>query len=601
MEIARLEAQITGDVKPLVAALDTAKSEISQFAQQGAVLFTPLTAGLSNTAKAALAAGQDIRSLTAALDVLQAEQSGIIRGTTLWQLYETEIKKVNAQLNILEAELPVVAAEMKTVGTSATGSFAGIGKGLTSAFSGLKQIAYILPGLGIAGIFNLAFEAIAAAADELGIFGEKTKEADEATQELAKSMDSFNESAAKELLHARELLIVIADGNSAYGIRQTALKKVRDEYGPYLKNLSDEDLLTGNIKNALDEINKALLSKLALQAGEEKIIALLKQRFDLTQKIVQAEETQLTTAGFANSLKNATGNAKALGVQLQASVEQSVPGLFKMKDTVHDIDVQVEFLINSLKRVISESAGLTVGDDTAPAKLKKQVEALQIALRDLKEPWRRFANDIAVETGDALAPVDRTLDKMAQIQTKPFDFLKALQDIDLKNFNKQFEKIQDVVSEVAHTITRIFVDIATTGKISFRDLAREVINFAAKLGEAVLEAVLLKAVMSALGLTASAGAGGLAASILSALALSGIAGNAEGGIFAQPTLIGNQLFGEAGPEALIPLDRLSDMIGSMGGTQRIVVEGKLSGNVITLVQNRQNIRNNRNYGSNFNN
>jgi hypothetical protein len=50
------------------------------------------------------------------------------------------------------------------------GGLSAVGKQLTSAFSTIRTLAYVLPGLGIAGIFNMAFEAIGAAAKELGLF-----------------------------------------------------------------------------------------------------------------------------------------------------------------------------------------------------------------------------------------------------------------------------------------------------------------------------------------------------------------------------------------------------------------------------------------------
>jgi len=49
----------------------------------------------------------------------------------------------------------------------------GMSKGLGTAFGHLRNIAYILPGLGIAGIFNLAFEAIENVIDAVGLFDKK--------------------------------------------------------------------------------------------------------------------------------------------------------------------------------------------------------------------------------------------------------------------------------------------------------------------------------------------------------------------------------------------------------------------------------------------
>jgi TP901 family phage tail tape measure protein len=54
----------------------------------------------------------------------------------------------------------------------------------------------------------------------------------------------------------------------------------------------------------------------------------------------------------------------------------------------------------------------------------------------------------------------------------------------------------------------------------------------------------------------------------------GITPHADGGIFTKPTLWGNHLIGEAGPEALVPLDRLGDFSGNSDRPIIIYLEGK---------------------------
>lgn len=61
------------------------------------------------------------------------------------------------------------------------------GRVLNDAFSQVRTLAYILPGLGIAGIFNIAFEAIGKAADELGVFNSRADQ----LLEYQKSLNSL--------------------------------------------------------------------------------------------------------------------------------------------------------------------------------------------------------------------------------------------------------------------------------------------------------------------------------------------------------------------------------------------------------------------------
>ena len=74
--------------------------------------------------------------------------------------------------------------------SDAGGGAAGFSRGLGTAFGYLRNIAYILPGIGIAGIFNLAFEAIGNVIDSLGVFNNKELELLKTQTELTKS---FNE------------------------------------------------------------------------------------------------------------------------------------------------------------------------------------------------------------------------------------------------------------------------------------------------------------------------------------------------------------------------------------------------------------------------
>jgi chromosome segregation ATPase len=61
------------------------------------------------------------------------------------------------------------------------------GKGLTGIFSQIRTLAYILPGIGIAGIFNLIFEAIEYCVSELLDFNRTVKATVDYNYELAKS------------------------------------------------------------------------------------------------------------------------------------------------------------------------------------------------------------------------------------------------------------------------------------------------------------------------------------------------------------------------------------------------------------------------------
>lgn len=81
---------------------------------------------------------------------------------------------VKAAFNELQATSTTINTIEKGLGKATAGAGA-FGKTLTQGLSGLRTLAYILPGIGIAGIFNLAYEAIGKAVEEMGLFTNETE------------------------------------------------------------------------------------------------------------------------------------------------------------------------------------------------------------------------------------------------------------------------------------------------------------------------------------------------------------------------------------------------------------------------------------------
>lgn len=72
-------------------------------------------------------------------------------------------QRAASSINIANANISRTAASF----TASESAARGFGKTLTGMLSNLRTLAYILPGIGLAGIFNLAFEAIGKAYDAL--------------------------------------------------------------------------------------------------------------------------------------------------------------------------------------------------------------------------------------------------------------------------------------------------------------------------------------------------------------------------------------------------------------------------------------------------
>lgn len=512
--------------------------------------------------------------MTAALDVLQSEQSGIIRGSTLWQLYETEIKKVNAQLDVLEGTLPVVATEMKVVGAASSTSIGGIGKGLTGMLSGVRQLAYILPGIGMAGIFNLAFEAIQKAAEELDIFNNQAKELSDAND---KAIESFSEQANKVAI----LVSQLKNENTEHSQKVKIIKQLQDAAPAYFSNLKLEGDTVVNLTDDYANFGRAII-----------LVARIKGASDLNQKNVTAQikEQLHTSEALLNLEKNKT-TLQELGVHIGTErlliLEDELEAQTKL---AHESKPLLDIIIQAQKE-LDALGGNPFG---TPEKIKENVKkALDYISQQIRDT---HIAPIPVNFTFVPPDIGNLQGSVKGFQTMD-DFIKKLQDAQaLKKFNQQLEATKEIASEIAKIFSDMFVQLITKGKISFQQLGQEVARFIGKLIEAVIQTIVLDALLSAIGI----GTGNVS-QIGRALGSFSFTPHAEGGIFTQPTLLGNHLFGESGPEALIPLSRMNEMSSNMGGGNlNITGELRMHGTDMVLVLNKSNVRLNRNYGGNFN-
>lgn len=154
----------------------------------------------------------------------------------------------------LSNNIPMLAAEMqaaRAAGMSWGGVMLGLGKQL----------------LGFQTILILAVTALTALP---GILREMGKEAKEAEDE----MRTFFQGITKEQTNLKTLFAVAKDVNQEMSIRKNAVKELRDQYGNYLANLSDEQILAGKTAGAYEALSEAIVKSAKARAASDKITKL---------------------------------------------------------------------------------------------------------------------------------------------------------------------------------------------------------------------------------------------------------------------------------------------------------------------------------------
>lgn len=224
------------------------------------------------------------------------------------------------------------------------------GNPLGKAFSGLRQIAYLVPGIGIAGIFNLAFEAIGKAAQAMGIFSTKASEAEKNLKNLNDVQKEADKQAGQDLTKARLLYQATQDVNLSMRDRLRAAQELKNEYPELLKNFSAETIAAGGAKSAYDNLTQSIVANAKAKAAATKIGELQAKILDAefkAEKIRNALSNELTraksydTGGEANTTITAEQ-------QRQDSFNRASKGFEQLAKDIKSYREQQQFLENSI-------------------------------------------------------------------------------------------------------------------------------------------------------------------------------------------------------------------------------------------------------------
>lgn len=239
-------------------------------------------------------------------------------------LYNSKIQETEKQID-----------RLGNVGKDGFDKFGNAVKGnsnlLGKAFSGLRQIAHILPGVGVAGIIAFATEPIIKYISNLEIFNRKLSEAEKTRAALNAISLKGAQDAQTELVSLRQLYLASQNTNNSLSDRKKAVDALQKQYPGYFGNLSDEAILAGKGSAAYDKLSNSIIASATARAGVEAIVENRKQILDKEQRLtdLRIKNDDLETRKFINntiakSLASSTGGASivknAFGLNL-ANVE----------------------------------------------------------------------------------------------------------------------------------------------------------------------------------------------------------------------------------------------------------------------------------------
>lgn len=212
------------------------------------------------------------------------------------------------------------------------------------------------------------------------------------TTDLKDSMLEAGKSAVNESVRLNILYKAATDSTRSQNERLKAVKELKKEYPEYLKNLSDDAIMTGNASKEYKELAKHILSVAMARAYEEKIQKNAKEVIDLEEKKNQVlEEGRKTYQKQQKEIEELKRSSKGIGVgavALEAALQGQASAWNTAKKEAKSYDDQIAVINKSSeelakKVVIPDLLAGGKGDEKTKKKdfdLQAEYENSRIAL-----------------------------------------------------------------------------------------------------------------------------------------------------------------------------------------------------------------------------
>jgi len=454
--------------------------------------------------------------------------------------------------------------------------------------------------------------ALSVASSAFLLFGDQLFATDKKAQAAKKSIEDVTASIAKDAAQVEVLVQQYKNSNLSLGQRESIIKQLNNIAPEYFAGLQAETTSFEQLTKASNEYTASLTNQI-----KAKILGIQLEQV-LTDKMkAQAEQAKVLALQQDYNLRNKTGRTDATG---SGELANKLKGYEKEENfLVNQIALLTK--VKDLTKQDKSSADVSSSNiafkqpkvDPRPlqemvavnAELKERLTLLsaisdQMQKQAQKEKEKAFFNigGVAPQKTQALAAYDQ---KEAENKQRLLGIEQSrLASIDA--MNKKLSDQKALAQGIGNSFANLFQTLAAADN-PFEALSNAAKQLVIDLAAAVAQMLIIDAISAALnpGAAAAKKAGGAVGSIIGGGEKSGggffgkLLGSifkfADGGIVSKPTF---GMVGEAGTEAILPLDRFQGMLaqsfqmgsvsGNGGGTQTIVLDTQVRGNDLWFIQ-----------------
>lgn len=205
------------------------------------------------------------------------------------------ITKLGAEIKLVTAQIDDQKAAFAKLGADTEKAALGMANGLKSAYSGLRVIANILPGIGIAGIFGLALGPLFEYLQGLTGVSDELKKVKEDQEKFNDGLDKETGAAKKTGFELKAYISIAADATKSLEERNQALKTANEIYGHHNQALTLANINTKEVKDQVEGYTQALIANAIASKYGDKIADLYYKQNEAAREYGQSLK-ELNTA-----------------------------------------------------------------------------------------------------------------------------------------------------------------------------------------------------------------------------------------------------------------------------------------------------------------
>jgi hypothetical protein len=395
-DLGTMNVKVGADITGLLSKVDAAKAKLGQLTEENGLLkaeLKDLNQSLKNNDSAIGKLNSQISKSTAitkedraAVAALRKERDALVSSGVK---ISAAIKTTTADLAINTTQLKAQTVAVKQA-ENAGNAFA---SGATKVYSGLRKLAYIIPGVGIAGLVSLIsgplIDAFSEWIETLDGVSDALKTAKANQENLNDILSSSNKEAAKQITDLKILYDAATNVNLSMKDRLAAVKGLQNEFPDYFKNIKTEAILNGEAKVSYDAAADSILRMARAKAAVNKLQDIGAKQLDndiQRQKILNATANEAARAQDRVLKQQTTGSSLTGGGAGSSQVTITRAEQLKIIEARRDAALKiVDINAKSLKEqadFITKFIGLSdlaksVETEIKTPKVKKDAESIK--------------------------------------------------------------------------------------------------------------------------------------------------------------------------------------------------------------------------------